>query len=61
MLRGFFGNLIFAIITRMLCGNHLNFSLNFSFQASDEFTFYDVSVDWEGLTVRVESSQQGTS
>ena len=25
MLRGFFGNLIFAIIARMLCGNHLNF------------------------------------
>ena len=24
MLRGFFGNLIFAIIARMLCGNHLN-------------------------------------
>ena len=23
-LRGFFGNLIFAIIARMLCGNHLN-------------------------------------
>ena len=26
MLRGFFGNLIFAIIARMLCGNHLNAS-----------------------------------
>ena len=25
MLRGFFGNLIFAIIARMLCGNRLNF------------------------------------
>ena len=24
MLRGFLGNLIFAIIARMLCGNHLN-------------------------------------
>ena len=24
MLRGFFGNLIFANIARMLCGNHLN-------------------------------------
>ena len=24
MLRGFFGNLILAIIARMLCGNHLN-------------------------------------
>ena len=24
MLRGFFGNLIFAIIARMLRGNHLN-------------------------------------
>ena len=24
MLRGFFGNLIFAIIARMLCGNRLN-------------------------------------
>ena len=24
MLRDFFGNLIFAIIARMLCGNHLN-------------------------------------
>ena len=24
MLRGFFGNLIFAIIARMLCGSHLN-------------------------------------
>ena len=24
MLRGFFGNLICAIIARMLCGNHLN-------------------------------------
>lgn len=30
-------------------------------KASDDFTFYDVSVDWEGLTVRVESSHQGTS
>ena len=26
MLRGFFGNLIFAIIARMLCGNHLNYN-----------------------------------
>ena len=25
MLRGFFGNLIFAIIARMLSGNHLKF------------------------------------
>ena len=25
MLRGFFGNLIFAIFARMLCGNHLKF------------------------------------
>ena len=25
MLRGFFGNLIFAIIARMLCGNHLQY------------------------------------
>ena len=25
MLRGFFGNLIFAIIARMLCGNHLKY------------------------------------
>ena len=25
MPRGFFGNLIFAIIARMLCGNHLKF------------------------------------
>ena len=24
MVRGFFGNLVFAIIARMLCGNHLN-------------------------------------
>ena len=24
MLRSFFGNLIFAIIAQMLCGNHLN-------------------------------------
>ena len=28
VLRGFFGNLIFAIIARMLCGNHLNNHLN---------------------------------
>ena len=28
MLRGFFGNLIFAIIARMLCGNHLKCSLH---------------------------------
>ena len=27
MLRGFFGNLIFAIIARSLCGNHLNLYL----------------------------------
>ena len=27
MLEGFFDNLIFAIIARMLCGNHLNSSL----------------------------------
>ena len=26
---GFFGNLIFAIIARMLCGNHLNMSVAF--------------------------------
>ena len=25
MIRGFFGDLIFAIIARMLCGNHLYF------------------------------------
>ena len=25
MLRGFFGNLVFAIIARMLCGNHLKY------------------------------------
>jgi len=25
MLRGFFGNSIFAIIARMLCGNHLKY------------------------------------
>ena len=25
MLRGFFGNLIFAIIARMLCENHLKY------------------------------------
>ena len=31
MLWGFFGNLIFAIIARMLCGNHLN--LNRSHQS----------------------------
>ena len=24
MLRGFFGNLIFAMIAQILCGNHLN-------------------------------------
>ena len=29
MLRGFFGNLIFAIFARMLCGNHLNYSFMF--------------------------------
>ena len=29
MLRGFFGNLIFAIIARMLCGNHLKLALSF--------------------------------
>ena len=28
MLTGFFGNLIFAIIARMLCGNHHNFFHN---------------------------------
>ena len=28
MLRGFFGNLIFAIIAQMLCGNHLNCSFS---------------------------------
>ena len=28
MLRGFFGNLIFAIIARMLCGNHLKYLRN---------------------------------
>ena len=31
MLRGFFGNLIFAIIARMLCGNRLNFLCIISF------------------------------
>ena len=30
---GFSGNLIFAIIARMLCGNHLNFDL-FEFSAA---------------------------
>ena len=28
------------------------------FQALDEFIFYDVSVDWDGLTVRVEEPSQ---
>ena len=36
MLRGFFGNLIFAIIARMLCGNHLNmFKAGFHMIADD--------------------------
>ena len=34
MVRGFFGNLIFAIIARILCGNHLNM-LAFLFSQSD--------------------------
>ena len=34
MLRGFFANLIFAIIARMLCGNHLKtFSRNINVSA----------------------------
>ena len=31
MLRGFFGNLIFAIIARMLCGNHLKLCMTRNF------------------------------
>ena len=34
MLRSFFGNLIFGIIARMLCGNHLNLSF-FPFKRND--------------------------
>ena len=29
MLRGCFGNLIFAIIARMLCRNHLNLTVTY--------------------------------
>ena len=29
-----------------------------TFQSSNEFAFYDVSVDWDGLTVRVEEPSQ---
>ena len=33
MLREFFGNLIFAIIARMLCGNRLNIENDFNILA----------------------------
>jgi len=33
MLRGFFGNLIFAIIAQILCGNHLNLRSRERFEA----------------------------
>ena len=48
MLRVFFGNLIFAIIARMLCGNHLNLSTPKQTSAvakvdqNYEILFYDV-------------------
>ena len=47
MLRGFFGNLIFAIIARMLGGNHLNSFLYFSLvpeKKATNFTFFFFSV-----------------
>ena len=41
MLRGFFGNLIFAIIARMLYGNHLNCIVRlFLFKEVSEFTIH---------------------
>ena len=42
MLRGFFGNLIFAIIARMLCGNHLNGIRFTSFVTSKSWCSHDV-------------------
>ena len=38
MLWGFFGNLIFAIIARMLCGNHLNLSLSYNLLHCYQYT-----------------------
>ena len=40
MLRGFFGNLIFAIIARMLCGNHLNLCLNQCTSSASLYNFF---------------------
>ena len=36
---GFSGNLIFAIVARMLCGNHLNMVLLYFFGVSLKLTF----------------------
>ena len=49
MLSGFFGILIFAIIARMLCGNHLNMNLhNKSRKVSMKTRLTPASVSFEG-------------
>ena len=47
MLRGFCGNLIFAIIARMLCGNHLN-DLDTSDESQEEVRRKRRSTDNDG-------------
>ena len=50
MLRGFFGNLIFAIIARMLCGNHLN-CFDFESRKGDGITIVVRTTETESYTI----------
>ena len=53
MLRGLFGHLIFAIIARMLCGNHLNNLLIFFFPVSGHSLLKDVVVAFSVLVATI--------
>ena len=54
MLRGFFGNLIFAIIARMLCGNHLNLL----WAKAPKTTSSDISQSFKNVTNTSSSLQK---
>ena len=50
MLRGFFGNLIFAILARMLCRNHPNVSLIVGNNYCEFFPFHCLSLSQQSIT-----------
>ena len=57
MLWGFFGNLIFAIIARILCGNHLNI---ICFQVPDYLEVIDEPMDLTTIMQKIDCHQYST-